>query len=380
MTPVEEVRRWIERVVIGLDLCPFARAPLESGRVRMVQSRAEDEASLLAELLHEIEILDANDPEAETTLLVIPEILGDFDQFLDVVGMCEALLEQQGKTQIFQLAHFHPDYVFANVDGDDPANHTNRAPHPTIHILRWDQVREAMENHPDVGRIPARNQALLRGIGTANLPTLSGPAPTDFRAALAPYKCWDRHTQALFEAHNEAKEDCILQNREEVLGLMNFIEAHQIRSYLEIGVWTGGLVRALHNIFDFDTVAAADQGYARTQGFDIALPETAEVFWGDSDSPEFLEWRAALGHIDLVMIDGDHSYRGVQRDFEINRTFPHRFLAFHDITGANRWTTGVRKFWSQLDEGHKWEICRPHAELGLDHSVMGIGIWSEVLP
>jgi hypothetical protein len=184
----------------------------------------------------------------------------------------------------------------------------------------------------------------------------------------------------LFETHNEAKEDCILQNREEVIGFMEFLEAHNVRSYLEIGIWTGGLVRALHAIFDFDTIATADQGYAETQGFDITLPTGVQSYWGNSDTDEFRAWRKQLGHIDLVMIDGDHSYRGVKRDFEINRQFPHRFLAFHDITGANRWTTGVAKFWAELDEGHKWEICRPHAEIGLDHSVMGIGIWSEVLP
>jgi len=380
MTPIEEVHRWVERVVVGLDLCPFARKPLETDQVRWVESRADDEATLLAELMQEMELLEAEDPEAETTLVVIPHLLNDFDRFMDAVGMCEALIEQLGQDSVFQLAHFHPDYVFADTDPDDPANHTNRSPHPAIHILRWDQVRKAMATHPDVGRIPVRNQALLRGIGTEGIPSLTGLKPTDFRAALAPFKCWDRHTQALFEEHNEAKEDCILQNREEVLGLMAFIEQHQIRSYLEIGVWTGGLVRALHSVFDFDTVAAADQGYAETQGFDIRLPQSAHVFRGNSDSPEFLQWREALGHIDLVMIDGDHSYRGVRSDFEINRTFPHRFLAFHDITGANRWTTGVRKFWEELNEGHKWEICRPHAEIGLDHSVMGIGIWSQVLP
>ena len=103
-------------------------------------------------------------------------------------------------------------------------------------------------------------------------------------------------------------------------------------------------------------------------------------FWGNSDSPEFHTWRDSLGHIDLVMIDGDHRYKGVRKDFEINRRYPHRFLAFHDITGSNRWTTGVAKFWNELNEGHKWEMCRPHAEIGLDHSVMGIGIWSEVVP
>ena len=76
----------------------------------------------------------------------------------------------------------------------------------------------------------------------------------------------------------------------------------------------------------------------------------------------------------------NHSEKAVRRDFEINREFPHRFLAFHDILGTNRWTVGVKRFWDSLNEGHKQEICRPHAELGLETSTMGIGVWSEVLP
>ena len=380
MTPVEEVQHWVSRVVVGLDLCPFARKPFENNQIRFVHSRADQEADLLAEMMHEFDLLASEQPEAETTLVVIPTLLRSFDRFMDAVGMCEALIEQLQLEDTFQLAHFHPDYQFANTDADDPANHTNRSPHPCIHILRWTDVRKAMQTHPDIGRIPIRNQALLRGLGVQGMPSITDPVTTDFRAQLAPFKCWDQHTQRLFDQHNEAKEDCILQNREEVLGLMEFIETHNIRSYLEIGIWTGGLVRALHSIFRFDTVATADQGYAKTQGLEIELPPDTKSFWGNSDSPEFLAWREQLGHIDLVMIDGDHSHRGVKTDFEINRRFPHRFLAFHDITGANRWTTGVAKFWRELETGHKWEILRPHAEIGLDHSVMGIGLWSEVLP
>ena len=378
MHAVDEVRLWLERIVIGLDLCPFARAPMEAGRVRITGSRADDLATLGAELMHEFEILTEPNPGADTSLLVIPELLASFDDFLDAVGLAEALIEQSGNTGRLQLAHFHPHYAFDGVPEDDPANRTNRAPHPVLHILRWDQVREAMNPHPDVGRIPTRNQALLRGMST--LPPLTGAAPTDFRSMIAQDKCWDRHTQSIFENQKEAVEDCILQNREEVLGLMEFIETHNIRSYLEIGVWTGRLVSTLHRVFDFDTVAAADEGYAKTKGLDIHLPKEASVFWGDSSSEEYKTWRAELGPIDLVLIDANHNYTGVKKDFEVNRQFPHRFLALHDITGSNRWTTGVRKFWSEIDHGHKTEILRPHAELGLDHSIMGIGIWTAVLP
>jgi hypothetical protein len=203
----------------------------------------------------------------------------------------------------------------------------------------------------------------------------------DVAASLAPFRCWDREVQAVFEAEGEALVDCILQNRAELEQLAMFIERAQVRSFLEIGVWTGKLTTALHEIFAFDTIAACDHGWAEACGLAIDLPADAQVFRGDSDSPEFREWRALLGHIDMVFIDGDHRYEAVKRDFEINRGFPHRFLVFHDITGSNRWTRGVRRFWEELDHGHKRKIVYPHLEAGLDHATMGIGIWSEeVLP
>ncbi len=196
----------------------------------------------------------------------------------------------------------------------------------------------------------------------------------DYRRLLRHDKCWDGVTEALFAEHGEPLEDCILQNREELIGLCRFVEANEIRSYLEIGVWTGRLVSALHRLFAFDLVAACDQGWARRQGLKIQVPADACFFEGDSDSAGFQRWRKELGHVDLVLIDANHSYHAVRRDFEINRRYPHRFLALHDITGANRHTTGVRRLWQELD-GRKHEIVRPHLELGLDHSVMGIGIW-----
>ncbi len=84
--------------------------------------------------------------------------------------------------------------------------------------------------------------------------------------------------------------------------------------------------------------------------------------------------------MDLVSIDANHAFHAVSADFAINRRHPHRLLAFHDITGANRYTTGVRRFWQGMKRGVCHEILRPHLELGLDHSVMGIGLWAESAP
>jgi len=187
----------------------------------------------------------------------------------------------------------------------------------------------------------------------------------DFRAELNGVKCWDMTTEALFQAHGEPLEDCVLQNREELIGLCEFIERSRIRSYLEIGVWTGRLLSELHRLFDFDLVAACDHGWAKQLGLEISLPPETRFYGGDSASEGFTRWRRELGQVDLVLIDADHREHAVRRDFLINREFPHRFLAFHDICGARRETQGVSAFWESLD-----------AELGLERSTMGIGIWS----
>lgn len=198
----------------------------------------------------------------------------------------------------------------------------------------------------------------------------------DFRALLAGEKCWDRATEALFARHGEGLEDAMLQNREEVVALCGFLERAGIRSYLEIGIWTGRLVAALHRIFDFELVAACDQGYAERLGLAIRLPPSVRFLRADCRSAAYRDWRAALGHVDLVLLDGDHRLHALRRDFARERALPHRFLAVHDICGARPQTRGVRRFWEELEDGCKLELVRPHRELGLDHSTMGIGIWS----
>lgn len=200
-----------------------------------------------------------------------------------------------------------------------------------------------------------------------------------FRAALADEPCWDSATEALFLERGEPLRDCLLQNREELIALCELIETRGVRSWLEVGAWTGRLTEALHRLFRFDTVAVCDDGYCRRFGFELHTPADARVFVGSSRGEDFEEWRRELGHVDLVFIDADHSYRGVRRDFEIQRTHPHRFLAFHDISGSNRHTRGVARFWREL-EGDRLEILRPHRELGLDYTTMGIGLWSATEP
>ena len=198
----------------------------------------------------------------------------------------------------------------------------------------------------------------------------------NFRQLTAHKKCWDEQTEAMFQEHGVPLDDCLLQNREEFLVFCEWIEAHQIRSYLEIGIWTGQLVSTLDELFRFKHVGAADLLGAYAFGLPIQLYPHVALYAGSSHAPEYVTWRQSQPSYDLVMIDGDHSYEGVKRDFEINRKLPHRFLAFHDITGYHPSTRGVKQLWDELD-GHKLEIVRPHRELGLDHSTMGIGIWWE---
>ncbi|HEY9840115.1 MAG: class I SAM-dependent methyltransferase [Candidatus Sericytochromatia bacterium] len=184
-------------------------------------------------------------------------------------------------------------------------------------------------------------------------------------------------SQALLDdfAIHKRLPDCLLQNREEFIRLCEWIEAEGIRSYLEIGLWTGRTLSLLHRIFQFETVAACDPMSALYHGYNMCLPKETKILPGFSQSIEYMGWRHALGPIDLVLIDGDHSYAGVRRDFEINQRYPHRYLMFHDITGVSPDTEGVRQLWQELS-GRKLEIILPSPADGLELSPTGIGIWS----
>ena len=190
----------------------------------------------------------------------------------------------------------------------------------------------------------------------------------DFRALLANDRCYDDELRAMVAEGGEPLADAILQDRDELVGLCEFIGTHKVRSFLEIGIWTGRLVTTLHRIFGFEKVACCDHGWAEQCGLSIAVPGDCAFYRGDSNSAGFTQFRGEQGHFDLVMIDANHHYKGVKADFELNRTYPHRFLAFHDIQGGSRQTVGVGRFWREL-EGEKVEISRPG-------SGMGIGIWS----
>jgi hypothetical protein len=163
--PVTETRRWVREVVVGLELCPFARGPLEAGRVRIVASDAESFEGALGTFVSELEHLVACSSDTlSNTLLVFSNAdeLHEFTDFLDLVDAAVAILDDAHASHLVQLASFHPDYVFAESDPEDPANQTNRSPHPMLHLLRVEEVEEAIARHPDIDAIPERNASLLR--------------------------------------------------------------------------------------------------------------------------------------------------------------------------------------------------------------------------
>jgi hypothetical protein len=166
---IAATRRWLERAVIGLNLCPFAKAVHVKAQIRWVASSATDVEGLRAELGHELEWLRDADPALiDTTLLVHPLVLRDFVAFNDFLGVADRVVRQLGLDGVLQIASFHPDYQFADSEGDDDiANFSNRAPFPTLHLLRESSIAAAVAAFPDAADIYERNIATLRRLGHA---------------------------------------------------------------------------------------------------------------------------------------------------------------------------------------------------------------------
>ena len=161
---IEATRQWLNRVVVDLNLCPFARRELTNAKVRFGLSDATTEEQLLRVLSDELELL-SRQADIETTLLIHPHVLGDFYDFNDFLHAANGLIVDQGFEGIFQLASFHPRYQFAGVDENDASNYTNRSPYPMLHILRESSLSKAIDAYPDVEAIPERNIQLMQEMG-----------------------------------------------------------------------------------------------------------------------------------------------------------------------------------------------------------------------
>jgi uncharacterized protein len=164
--PIAVTRRWLERAVIGLNLCPFAKAVHARGQVRWVLSDATTPEALLETLGEELLLLRDTPADAvDTTLLVHPRALADFLDYNDFLETADALVESLGLDGVLQVASFHPGYQFAGNAPEDVENFTNRSPYPTLHLLREDSVSRAVEAFPDPDVIVERNVETLRKLG-----------------------------------------------------------------------------------------------------------------------------------------------------------------------------------------------------------------------
>jgi uncharacterized protein len=163
---IAATRAWLERAVIGLNLCPFARQVYAHGRIRYFVSSARTPKILRADLMAELRALEAADPhQCETTLLIHPQVLADFADFNDFLSQADDAVAELGLEGVIQVASFHPRYQFQDAGPDDIENYTNRSPFPTLHLLRESSVERAVTTHPDTTAIYRKNMDTLRELG-----------------------------------------------------------------------------------------------------------------------------------------------------------------------------------------------------------------------
>lgn len=162
------VLQWLDAIIIGHDLCPFAQKPRARGQIHVAVSDSEGfEASVEDALTQVEELIAAPRTARATTLIAYPHALADFDDFLDAAAVVEAILDDIGLVGTLQVATFHPKYVFEGEAEGSPTIYTNRAPYPILHLLREADVTEAVARHPAPEAIPVRNQAHMRALAEA---------------------------------------------------------------------------------------------------------------------------------------------------------------------------------------------------------------------
>ena len=163
-----KTRHWLEAAVIGLNLCPFAKAVYVKNQVRLVVSKARHADDLLEELDHELDLLVATPAaDIDTTLLIHATLFEDFLDFNDFLEVAEGVVDEHGLEGVIQLASFHPQFQFEGTEPDDVTNATNRAPYPTLHLLREDSVERAVGAFPNTQAIFDTNIATLENLGAA---------------------------------------------------------------------------------------------------------------------------------------------------------------------------------------------------------------------
>ncbi|MBD1581558.1 DUF1415 domain-containing protein [Pseudoalteromonas sp. S16_S37] len=166
LTAKQVMQNWVSSVIVKYNFCPFARKEVEQNTIHYQVSKATSHDDAVMDMLEECAALDSY-PERETTLLMFEDGFCDFADFLDLVDLANAMLAVQGYEGRYQIANFHPDYVFADSDDNDAANYTNRAPYPTLHLIREQSMAEAIESYDDPESIPENNIRLARRKGEA---------------------------------------------------------------------------------------------------------------------------------------------------------------------------------------------------------------------
>jgi len=163
---IAQTRRWLTEIVIGLELCPFAKPVHAKGQIRYFVSRADHPEALLQDLLNEMQgLVDADPAALDTTLLIHPRVLPDFLEYNDFLSVAEFALEDMGLAGQLQIASFHPDYLYAGNAAQDLANYVTRSPYPMLHLLREASVDRAVLAFPDASLIVDKNIETLRALG-----------------------------------------------------------------------------------------------------------------------------------------------------------------------------------------------------------------------
>ena len=168
---VRPVRLWVETLVVGMNLCPFAKREMVKNRVRFATTKSTTQEQLLVALQAELELLNS-DPSVETTLLIHANVLQDFHDYNRFLGYADSLLVEMELEGIYQIASFHPDYQFDDTMPDDAENYTNRSPYPMLHLIREASLERVIADYPEVDQIPARNIALMNELGQDKLQAL----------------------------------------------------------------------------------------------------------------------------------------------------------------------------------------------------------------
>lgn len=163
---IRATRAWVEQVVVGYQLCPFARTPFKQNTIRYVSAADRKVSSVKTTFLAECKYLDEKQvSEVSTTLLILTGAFQDFFTFWELVGKAEEWLEEAGYAGLFQVASFHPDYIFAEATTEAAQNYTNRSPWPMLHLIREDELETAIKSHPDIEAVPQRNIELMESKG-----------------------------------------------------------------------------------------------------------------------------------------------------------------------------------------------------------------------